>query len=139
MKKDYLLYLKKMMTLGCMITSVGLLGGCAASDTEDNNRTITESQDKEMDFHYHLMLDIGGTIYIFRECDDNISEIKVDYNYGNVRYRIYDTNEEKLIDSKSYGDADCFGITDDKQEKIVREFENTAIENGAVIYRGLGR
>lgn len=136
MKKDYLLYLKKLAALGCILTSGLSLTACGNKTEEEV--IASESKEEDVDFHEHLMVDIDGTTYIFRECDDEFSKITVITHYGHISYKIYDKNGEKIIDSTSYGDTNFSYVDSVKQEEAVREFEEKAIENGAVLYRGLG-
>lgn len=141
MKKDYLLYLKKLAGVCCIVTSAYALTGCGISvQTEDFevSETKEESKKDEVKYHDHLMVDIDGTTYIFRECEAEISDIKISLNYGSIHYRIYDDNNEKILDTYTYGDALNNSVDCEAQEQAIREIEDKSIENGAILYRGIG-
>lgn len=134
MKKEQLLYLKKAAILGCMLTSTNLLSGCGQGKSEP-----IENKKLEDIFHYHLMVDIGGTTYIFRECEDEIGDISIRHGDGDLSYFIKNENNEDVLNSTSYSDCSYFVIYDELEEEEIREFEEQAIENGAILYRGLSK
>lgn len=138
MKKDYLLYLKKALSIGCIATSLCLLTGCD-DETKKDEKAIVEEEEEKSNYHEHLMVDIGGTTYIFRECDENIGIMNVVEHQGNIKFYIYDKNNNLVIDQCAYGDSNYTSVYSEVQEMAVREFEDAAIENGAVIYRGLSK
>lgn len=137
MKKDYLLYLKKMAAVGCIATSICALTGCGEKLENDDIGKPVEKEDTTS-FHIHVMVDIDGTTYIFRECEDEISKIRASLNYGSIHYKIYDKDDEKIIDSYAYSDSYYNTVDSEAQEQAIREIEDKSIENGAILYRGIG-
>lgn len=137
MKKDYLLYLKKIATLGCLLTGIGSLTACGDKINIDNVEKVSEKDDVK--FHEHLMIDINGTTYIFRECDEGINDIEIIPHYGYVAYRIYDKNDSLLINGHSYGDTHYNYVETEIEEQAIREIEEKSLEDGAVLYRGLDK
>lgn len=142
MEKDYLLYLKKIAVTGGVISGLGLLTGCSFVESDGVlTEDIEDQKQEEIGRHDHIMLKIGDTNYIFRECDENIGDIKTVFHNGSVGYTVYDSDDVLIINAKTYGDFNWTSVSSDRQEEEIRAIEERAIENGAILYepKHLGR
>ncbi len=136
MKKDYLLYLKKIAAIATMVTSMGLTSGCGSEEMSEFNNS---KEEEKIDFHQHLIVDYAGTVYIFRECDDSISDIMAISHDGYLQYIIDNSDGDAILNSVSYGDAIYTKVDSKEEEDMIRSIEEKMIENGATLYKGLNK
>lgn len=147
MDKDLLLNLRKYLLTAGTVLTVGLSSGCGASKEESGETlNVTKVQSSEAgetndEFvaHNHLLVEIGGHRYIIRECEDEVGDIQIALHQGGMSYFIYDEDFNVLFEFDDYNNPQRFFIGDESYESVVQEFENEAINNGAVVYRGLNK
>lgn len=139
----------KITSAGLMLMSALVLTSCGnethedtvvfSSEKEVKDKKDAETKDEKFETHDHLIVDMGEYTYIIRECDENFSNVKVYENYGSIGYDVYDTEGNLLLDARVYGASQHYVVRNSEQEKEVNTIEEKAIENGAVLYRGLTR
>lgn len=137
----------KITSAGLMLMSALVLTSCGnethedtvdfSSEKEVKDKRDTKTNDEKFETHDHLIVDMGKYTYIIRECDENFSNVKVYENYGSIAYDVYDTEGNLLLDARDYGNPQHYVVHDSEQEKEINAIEEKAIENGAILYRGL--
>lgn len=144
MKKDYLLNLKSLAIGAAMVAGMGLMTGCGAHTASDEEKEISSSEEtkdtnSKFTLHDHLIVNMGGTTYVIRECDDSIGDIRIGCNHGFLYYKVFDSDDNLLLECYNYDRPQYYNITSELQEEAVNEIEENAIEQGAILYRGLGK
>lgn len=131
--KNNLYKIKKALATGAVALGLITLSACGEEnglDTNDNTITLNEKKDR------HLIINIDGLTYIFRECDPNMKiKMEISGMLNFINYSIYD-NEDNLI-LEGYSDAEnieIFHITSEETEKNANMIEEELIEEGAKLY-----
>lgn len=151
MSKEYLKKLRLLAITGGIIANTLFLSGCgveemALSTDETTEKTKEDDQEQipseylnnkgKFDKHYHFIVNIGGTAYIFRECETNCSS---GYVGSYMDYQVSDEESNKTLINGRTKDYTLFDIDSYESELATQAFEDELIENGARLYKGLGK
>lgn len=147
MMKNYLLELKKILMGASIVAGIGLITGCGADTVSEENEPsfivndddLENDKTKNIERHEHVIVEMGKTTYIIRECDDSISDIRVVEHDGFISLDVYNADEDQVINSYIYGPSEVYVIDNDSEEETVNDIEDRAITNGAIVYKALKR
>lgn len=115
------------------ITSVALMLMSTLSLTTCGDKKHSNYEYK----HEHLIVKMGEQTYIIRECDENISKVDTAICNGHVVYEVYDADGNFLLNANNYDNPQYYVIDSEEQEQEINAIEEKAIDNGAILYRGL--
>lgn len=124
--------LRKLAITGGLIINACLLSGCGYKDQIEIEDQLEEEQ---LEKHEHLLIEMGDTQLIIRECDEEIGKIKITYGNGHFLFTVENTEGETILNENFYGNAVISTIETDLEEEAAFNLEEQLIENGAVIYK----